>query len=301
MDGFFDGTSAVVEHGADLAECVADDVAVVEVKSSVLDQDGGDCAAAAVELGFDDGADGLAARGRLGRPDVGDQADHLQQQVKVDALLGGDFDKDRSLRAAGPLFRDEAAVGELLLDTLGVGFRLVDLVDGDDNGHAGGLGMVDGFQGLGHHAVVGGDHHYNDVGYFGSAGSHACEGLVAGGIEEDDLTAECRRAFLGEANFVGANMLGYAASLARGDVGLADGVKQRRLAVIDVAHDGDNRGAGDFELAGILGFEDLFDGLVGDLFLVADDVGGGAELGGDILDHFGVEGLVDGDKDTFHQ
>ena len=64
--GFFEGAAAVVEHGADLAEGVADDVAVVEVEGSVLDEDGGDGAAAAVELGFNDGADGLAAGRRLG-------------------------------------------------------------------------------------------------------------------------------------------------------------------------------------------------------------------------------------------
>ena len=35
-------------------------------------------------------------------------------------------------------------------------------------------------------------------------------------------------------------MLGDAADLALGDAGVADGVEQRRLAVVDVAHDGDD-------------------------------------------------------------
>ena len=56
--GFGDGASAIVEHGADLAEGVADDVAVASSQGSVLDQDRGDSAAAAIELGFDDGTDG---------------------------------------------------------------------------------------------------------------------------------------------------------------------------------------------------------------------------------------------------
>ena len=38
-------------------------------------------------------------------------------------------------------------------------------------------------------------------------------------------------------------MLGNAAGFAGRDVGRADGVEQRRLAVVDVAHDGDDRGA----------------------------------------------------------
>jgi hypothetical protein len=57
-------------------------------------------------------------------------------------------------------------------------------------GTLGGLGVVDGLEGLGHDAVVGGDHDDHDVGDLGAAGSHAGEGFVAGGVEEDDLAAE---------------------------------------------------------------------------------------------------------------
>jgi len=58
--------------------------------------------------------------GWLWRANVGDQADHFEKQVEVDALLGGDFDEDGAFAADGPLFGDEAAVGELLLDALGL-------------------------------------------------------------------------------------------------------------------------------------------------------------------------------------
>ena len=51
-------------------------------------------------------------------------------------------------------------------------------------------------------------------------------------------TSPCRRRDL-----VGADVLGDAARLARGDVGLADRVEQRGLAVVDVTHDGDDRRA----------------------------------------------------------
>ena len=43
-----------------------------------------------------------------------------------------------------------------------------------------------------------------------------------------------------QGDMVGADVLGNATRLAGDDVGLADVVEQRRLAVIDVAHDGDN-------------------------------------------------------------
>jgi hypothetical protein len=112
---------------------------------------------------------------------------------------------------------------------------------------------------------------------------------------------EAGRAFLGELHLVSADVLGDAAGLASRHVGFADGVEQRGLAVIDVAHDGDDGRTGNFQLAGVFGFENLFDGLVGDLFLVADDGGGSAELGGYVLDHLGVEGLVDGDEDAAHE
>jgi hypothetical protein len=102
-------------------------------------------------------------------------------------------------------------------------------------------------------------------------------------------------------HLVSADVLGDAAGFSRCYVGFADGVEQGGLAVIDVAHDGDDGRTGNFKLAGVVGFEDFFDGLVGDLFLVADDGGGCAELGGHVLDHLGVEGLVDGDEDAAHE
>ena len=42
---------------------------------------------------------------------------------------------------------------------------------------------------------------------------------------------------------VGADVLGDAAGFARGDAGLADRVHQRGLAVVDVAHESDDRRA----------------------------------------------------------
>ena len=74
----------------------------------------------------------------------------------------------------------------------------------------------------------------DDVGDVGAAGAHGGERLVARGVEEGDVA-------LGGRHRVGADVLGDAAGLARGHVRLADGVEQRRLAVVDVAHDRDHR------------------------------------------------------------
>jgi hypothetical protein len=51
-------------------------------------------------------------------------------------------------------------------------------------------------------------------------------------------------------DLIGADVLGDAAGFARHDVGLADRVEQRGLAVVDVAHDGDDRRARAISAAG---------------------------------------------------
>ena len=69
-----------------------------------------------------------------------------------------------------------------------------------------------------------------------AAGAHGGERLVARRVEEGhDLVAVV--------HLVGADVLGDAACLAGRDLGLADRVEQRRLAVVDVPHDRDHRRA----------------------------------------------------------
>ena len=103
-------------------------------------------------------------------------------------------------------------------------------------GTDGGLGVVDGLDGLRHDAVVGRDHEHRDVRDLGAAGAQRGERLVARGVEERDLA-------VADVDLVRADVLRDAAGLARGHVGLADGVEQRRLAVVDVAHDRHDRRA----------------------------------------------------------
>ena len=106
----------------------------------------------------------------------------------------------------------------------------------NDDRHAGRLGVVDGLDRLRHDAVVGGHHDGGDVGDLGAAGAHGGEGLVARRVEEGDGLAVVL-------HLVGADVLRDAAGLAGGHLGLADGVEQAGLAVVDVAHDGDHRRA----------------------------------------------------------
>jgi len=117
---------------------------------------------------------------------------------------------------------------------VGVGRLLVDLVDRHDDRHLGGARVVDRFNRLRHHAVVGGNHQNHDIRGFCAALAHGGKGFMAWRIDEGD------EAVL-RGNLVGADVLGNAACFAGDNIGLADGVQQRGLAVVHVAHDGHDR------------------------------------------------------------
>ena len=117
-------------------------------------------------------------------------------------------------RVAAPGLGGEAVLGQLLEDPVHVRVGPVDLVDGHDDGHVRGPGVVDGLDGLGHDPVVGRHHQHDDVGDLGPAGPHGGEGLVARGVDEGDPVAP-------GLGLVRADVLGDPAGLARHDVGMS--------------------------------------------------------------------------------
>ncbi len=145
------------------------------------------------------------------------------KQIEVLPLLRRDFDE---YGAAAPLFRRQSAIAQLLLHAIRLRVGLVDLVDRNDDRHTRRLGVIDCFERLRHHPIVGGDNDDDNVGHLGAARTHAGERFVAGSIEEDDLAAGGRRTFLGEPHLVCADVLGDASGFARGDIGFANGVQQ---------------------------------------------------------------------------
>ena len=132
---------------------------------------------------------------------------------------GRDFHR---LGVAAEALDDDLVLQQLVDHPRWVGVGLVDLVDGDDDRRAGGLGVLDGLHRLRHDAVVGGHHQHDDVGDVGAAGAHGAEGRVAGRVEESHPLA------VGQAHLVGADVLGDAAMLAAGHVGGAQSVQQAR-------------------------------------------------------------------------
>ena len=229
--GLLDPLAGEVVHRPHPAPLRTGDERVADPQRAALDQDGDDRAAAGVELGLDHGAGGRGVGVRAQLLQLGDEQDHVEQVVEAFVGLGRDVAVDG---VAAPLLRGEPLAGELGADPFGLGALFVDLVDGDQDRHVGGAGVVDRLFGLRHHAVVGGDDDDGDVGDLGAAGAHRGEGGVARGVEEGDR-------LLLVVDLVGADVLGDAAGLAGGDLGLADRVQQRGLAVVDVAHDRDHR------------------------------------------------------------
>ncbi len=263
---FGDGLAAEVVHGAYATARLAGHDGVADADGAALDQHGDDHAATDVDLGFDDGAAGRRVGVGLEVGDVGDELQHVEEVVEPDVLLGAGFDEHR---VAAPLLGHDAELGELLLDLVDVGVGLVDLVDDDDDRHFGRLGVVDGLDRLRHDAVVGRHHDGRDVGDLGAACAHRGEGFVARRVEERDGLAVVLY-------LVGADVLRDAAGLAGRHLGLADGVEEARLAVVDVTHHGDHRRAPLEVLGAILGGLHelgLVVGRVGDLDRALEVVG----------------------------
>ena len=151
--------------------------------------------------------------------------------------------------------------------------------------------MRDRLGGLRHHAVVGRHHQHHDVGDLGAARAHLAERGVARRVDEGHRMAGA------DVDLIGADVLGDAARLARRDVGIAQRIEQRGLAVVDVAHHGHHRRA----RLQILG--PVLDALEADLDVgLADPLGLVAELAHDQLGGVGIEGLIDGRHDAhLHQ
>ena len=66
--------------------------------------------------------------------------------------------------------------------------------------------------------------------------------LVTGGVDEGNRAGGAVLSL--DRDLVGADVLGDATVLGVDDVRVTDGVEQLRLTVVDVTHDGDDRGSG---------------------------------------------------------
>src|SRR5829696_8640060 len=269
----------VVDERPDAAPLGAGDGDVAGAQRAALDEHGRDRPAAAVELRLDDRALGRAGAVRPEVEDLGLELQALEQRVEALAGLRRDLELER---VAAERLDHHLVAQELGPHPLRVGLGLVDLVDRDDQRDLGGLGVRDRLDRLRHDAVVGGDDQHDDVGHLGAARPHRREGGVARRVDEGDLAAERR------GHLIGADVLGDAAGLAGDDVGLADGVEERGLAVVDMAHDGHDRRP---RLDGLVDVRGVEEALLDVRF--GDPLHGVAELLGDELRGIGVDRVGD--------
>ncbi|MNQ64530.1 hypothetical protein D3C85_789580 [compost metagenome] len=278
---FFHRLAVLVEHGTDAAVVDAAEDHVALTQGTVLDQHGSHRATALVQAGLDHHA---TARGRRGRSEFqyfGLQQHGFQQFVDAGTDLGR---YGHELGVAAPLFRDHVTAGQIILDPVQVGFRLVDLVHRDHDRHASRFRVLHGFLGLRHHAVVGRHHQDDDVGGLGTTGTHGGKRCVARGVEEGHHAAV-------GFHVVGADVLGDATRFTGRHLGAANVVEQRGLAMVDVTHDGDHRRARLGLALELEGFGQLFFQGV-----LADQRDLVAQLFGHQLRGFLVEHLVDGHR-----
>ena len=124
--------AAVVEHGAHFAVHVAHYEIVAGVQCPVLHQHRGHGTAPAIQFRFQHHAGRRALRRRLEFAQIGHQANHFHQQIQIGLLLRRNVDEHR---LAAPLFRHQAAVGQLFLHAVGQRVGLIDLVHRHDDGN----------------------------------------------------------------------------------------------------------------------------------------------------------------------
>ncbi len=236
--GFRNRPPAVVEHRANLAKRVADNVAVAGLQRSVLHQHRRHSAAPAIQLRFDHRTHSRTIRRSLQVAQIGHQADHLLQQVQVRPLLRRNIHEHGR---SAPCLRLQSAIRQLLLHLVGIRIRLVDLVHRHDDRHIRRLRVVDRLQRLRHHAIVRRNHDDHDVRDLRAARTHPCKRLVTRSIQEHDLAPERRRIRLRDLHLVSADVLRNSASLTRRHIRRTNRIQQRSLTVIDVAHNRNHR------------------------------------------------------------
>ena len=136
---------------------------------------------------------------------------------------------------AAELLEHDAVRQQVLLDLLHVRRGQIDLVDGDDHRHAGVLGVRDRLDRL--------RHDLSSAATTSTTMSVTCapRARMAVNASWPGVSRKVICLPLGSVDVVRADVLRDAAGLARDDVRLADVVEQRRLAVVDVTHDRDDR------------------------------------------------------------
>ena len=254
-------------------------------QSAFLNEYGCDCATASVELRLDNGPAGALAGAGLQLLQLRLKSDELEELVDAGARNGGDLGAGH---LATPVLQQNSPFAQFAFDAIGVSCWQIDLVDGDDDWRSSCFGVIDCLYCLRHHAIVGCNHEDDQVRYSGATGAHRREGGVSRCIQEGDSVVA--RGL----DHVGTDMLRDASRFSFDDVRFAQIVEKRGLAVVDMAHDRDDRRAW-LERTLLLVVLGLFEK---SLFLFFHRLRAEPELIRDRDNRVHVEALVDAHDDT---
>ena len=178
-----EGLALVVDQRPDAAPMRSGDDQRADLEGASLHQHRRHGSAAAIESRLDD----RAFRAAVGVGDeieqLGLQRDRLEQLVEIGPLGRRHFNRKR---IAAKRLDLHVVLQELLHHPLGIGFGLVDLVDGDDDRSLGRLGVANRLDRLRHDAVIRRHDQHDDVGDLRAARAHRGEGRVTGRVDEGD-------------------------------------------------------------------------------------------------------------------
>jgi hypothetical protein len=119
-----------------------------------------------------------------------------------------------------------------------VGIRLIDFVDGDDEGDLGFANLRERLERLCLYAIVSCDDENGDVGNVGPTCANGRESSVTRSVDEGNFLIDT---FVLVDYLVCGDVLCDTASFSRDDVGLADKIEKCRLTVVDVPHHHNDR------------------------------------------------------------
>ena len=168
--------SLIVIHRTDTAHAGACHNNIADAQRSVLYQNGGNRAAALIQLRLNYrslcGAVGVGFQ----LLHLGNQKYHFKQSIDVGSLLGRNLHTDS---IAAPFLRNQTVLGQLLADAIGVGALFINLINGNNDRYLCGAGMVDGLNGLRHDTVIGRNHQDRNIGHQCTSCTHGGKRLVS--------------------------------------------------------------------------------------------------------------------------
>ena len=228
------GIALRIKHGTDATKRHTGHKSIANMQRTAGYQNRCNRAATAIELCLQNitGSKGIGVGFQLKYVRL--QQNGFKKLVNTLALLGGDINEHV---LSAPLFRNDAMLGKFLPNTGWIGAGLIDFVNGNDNGNACGLCVVDGFNGLRHHAVVRRDNQNNDVGHLCTTGTHGGKRFVTGRVNKGNTAAV-------DGNLRSTDGLRNTACLTGGNTRMPNGVQKRSFTVVNVAHNGNDRRTG---------------------------------------------------------